>query len=210
MVRQEESQVISALREGDEAAFMRLVESYQGSLVRVATMIIGDAEVAREVVQETWIAVLKALPSFEARSSLKTWIFTILMNRARSAARREGRYVGLALEADETGERQPAVTSDRFRPDQAGVEAHGWITPPRSWEEMPEEVFLGGEVRRLIHTTIDTLPQQQREVITLRDVEGVSAEEACNILGVSESNQRVLLHRARSKVRRALEAYLGE
>ncbi|MCK6576633.1 MAG: sigma-70 family RNA polymerase sigma factor [Anaerolineae bacterium] len=210
MVREEETQIISALRGGDEAAFMRLVQSYQGSLVRVAAMIIGDAEVAQEVVQETWIAVLKALPTFEGRSSLKTWIFTILMNRARTAARREGRYIGLALETDESGDDLPTVTPDRFHPAQTGVEARGWITPPRSWEEMPEEVFLSGEVRRLIHRTIDTLPQQQREVITLRDVEGVSAEEACNILSVSESNQRVLLHRARSKVRRALEAYLGE
>ncbi|MBL8134556.1 MAG: sigma-70 family RNA polymerase sigma factor [Anaerolineae bacterium] len=210
MVREEESQIISALRAGDEAAFMRLVESYQGSLVRVAAMIIGDAEVAQEVVQETWIAVLKALPTFEGRSSLKTWIFTILMNRARTAARREGRYVGLVLETDESGDDQHTVASDRFHPAHTGVEAHGWVTPPRSWEEMPEQVFLSGEVRRLIHSTIDALPQQQREVITLRDVEGVGAEEACNILGVSESNQRVLLHRARSKVRRALEAYLGE
>ncbi|MBK8026805.1 MAG: sigma-70 family RNA polymerase sigma factor [Chloroflexi bacterium] len=210
MNRDDDLLLIQALRNGDEDAFMRLVELHQASLLRVATLIIGDEQVAQEVVQETWIAVLKGLHAFEGRSSLKTWIFTILMNRARTAARREGRYIGLALDVDETGEFETAVAADRFRPTHDQLEPHAWITPPRSWDEMPEQVFLSGEVRKVVIDAIETLPAQQREVITLRDVEGASAEEACNILSISESNQRVLLHRARSRVRRALEAYLGE
>lgn len=208
MSRDEEARIIEALKNGDEDEFMRLVDMLQPSLLRMAAMIVNDDTVAQEVVQETWIAVLKGLPNFEGRSSLKTWIFTILMNRARTVAKREGRYVGLALDtdADETSEHEAAVPADRF----TSHHPHHWITPPRAWEDLPEEYLDSAEVRDQIRAAIDALPPQQREVITLRDVEELSAEDACNILGISESNQRVLLHRARARVRRALERYFGE
>jgi RNA polymerase sigma-70 factor, ECF subfamily len=201
--RLDDMALLAGLRAGDEAAFTALVERYHGALLRLAQLYVPNRAVAEEVVQETWIGVLKGLSKFEGRSSLKTWIFHILLNRARTRGQREDRSLpfSAAFEADaETGE--PAVEPEWFKAD-------GWWGPhPHDWETIPEQRLLSQETRAVIHGAIEQLPPNQREVITLRDVEGWSSEEVCNALSISETNQRVLLHRARSKVRRALEQYL--
>jgi RNA polymerase sigma-70 factor (ECF subfamily) len=201
---------LEALRRGDEAAFVALLDRYHASLLRLAMLYVSNRAVAEEVVQETWLGVLQGLSRFEARSSLKTWIFHILMNRAKTRAQREGRSVpfsALANPQDEPDE--PAVDPDRFLPADHPRWPHHWASPPQSWGDLPEERLLAQETRAHIQQAIDALPASQREVIALRDVEGWSAGEVCNVLGLSEANQRVLLHRARSKVRRTLEQYLA-
>jgi RNA polymerase sigma-70 factor, ECF subfamily len=206
----DDAQLIEALRAGDEAAFTLLLERYHNALVRLAMIYVGDRTTAEDVVQETWVAVLQGIDRFEGRSSLKTWIFSILTNRAKTRGQREGRYVPLSslgdLEADDL---EPAVSPERFHPDE-GPWPHHWISMPRNWDYIPEERFSSREMRAQIQKAIDALPPNQREVITLRDIDELSSDEVCNILGISETNQRVLLHRARTKVRRALEQYLGE
>ena len=206
----DELNLIAALRQGDEAAFIALVELYQTALVRVALMYVSSRAAAEDVVQETWLGVLQGLSRFEGRSSLKTWIFRILSNRAKTRAVREGRAIAfsaLASSADDPAE--PAVDPSRFYPPEH--EYRGWwVSYPRSWEDVPESRLLARETRAQIMAAIETLPENQRTVISLRDVEGWTSEEVCNVLTISETNQRVLLHRARSKVRRALEYYLTE
>lgn len=156
------------------------------------------------------MAVLEGLPRFEGRSSLKTWIFRILTNRAKTRAIREGRSMPFASFADvQIEDDEPAVDPDRFRPPGAQW-AGGWVSFPATWEEQPEERALTMETRAYLERAIDTLPPNQREIITLRDVEGWSSEETCSLLSISEGNQRVLLHRARAKVRNALEKYFTE
>jgi RNA polymerase sigma-70 factor, ECF subfamily len=201
-----EPELVTALRAGDETAFAALVERYHPSLLRLARMYVREQSVAEEVAQETWLAVLNGIDRFEARSSLKTWLFRILTNRAKTRGERESRTVPFSSvgEADE-----PAVDPDRFRPE--GEQwAGGWKEFPHPWEGDPEMQLLAGETRRLILDTIEDLPPNQRTVITLRDIEGFDAEDVCNVLELSDTNQRVLLHRARSRVRRALEEYMEE
>jgi RNA polymerase sigma-70 factor (ECF subfamily) len=200
----DERALIEALRLGDEAAFMRLVEAYGPTLRRVARIYVPNAAVAEEVVQETWIGVLKGIDRFEGRSSLKTWILRILANIAKTRAERERRTIPFSSIGPAAAER--SVDPDRFLP--AGHEnARRWAFGPSKWET-PEESLLSGETRRVIDEAIEKLPPAQREVITLRDVEGWSSEDVRNALEISETNQRVLLHRARSKVRGAIERYL--
>ena len=186
---------------------MDLVVRWSPSMMRVARMYVPTAAVADDVVQETWLAVLQGLDRFEERSSLRTWVFSILVNRARTRGERERRSVPFSSVTPDSDE--PAVDPERFQGD-AERYPGGWKESPQPWEGDPEERLLAGEVRALILDAIEQLPPNQRAVITLRDIEGLSSEEARNVLDVSETNQRVLLHRARSKVRRALEAYLGE
>jgi RNA polymerase sigma-70 factor (ECF subfamily) len=193
----EEMQLIEALRAGDERAFEQLIRMYQAALLRVAQMYVSSRAVAEEVVQETWVAVLNGIDRFEGRSSLKTWIFRIAANRAKTRGEREGRI----LPFTSLGPPEQAVEGDRF--DHQGH----WASPPTDW---PEQRLLGQETQRMIENAIEMLPDTQRAVITLRDVQGWSADEVRNALELSETNQRVLLHRARSKVRRALEEYLAE
>jgi RNA polymerase sigma-70 factor (ECF subfamily) len=199
-----EADLIAALRRGDEKSFVAVVEEHHSALIRLAVMYVHDRAVAEEVVQETWLGILRGLPGFEGRSSLKTWITRILLNTARTRARRESRTVPFS-QTDANSDDEPAVDPDRFDP-----ESHEWVSAPRDWETMPEQRLLSRETRAKVQEAIEALPPQQREVITLRDVEGWSAAEVCNALEVSESNQRVLLHRARSKVRRALEDYVDQ
>jgi RNA polymerase sigma-70 factor (ECF subfamily) len=203
-VREEE--LVERLRAGDEAAFAALVDRYQPSLVRLARMYVRDRSTAEEVAQETWLAVLNGIDRFEGRSSFKTWLFRILTNRAKTRGQREARSVPFSS-IGEPGE--PAVDPDRF---QGEGEQHpgGWRVFPTPWEGDPEERLLAGETRALILDTIEQLPPNQRAVITLRDIDGFSAEEVRNVLDVSDTNQRVLLHRARSRVRRVLEQYLED
>ena len=204
----DEPQLISALRAGDDSAFMQLVDAYHAKMVRLARSFVGDAMVAEEVAQEAWLGVLRGVQRFEGRSSLQTWIFTILTNCARTHARREQRTLPFsdvfALEEDD----EPTVDPGRFQ--QEGRWRGHWHDGPSSWREIPENRILAQETLDLVRTAIDALPPNQRTVILLRDVDGVEAADVCNILQISESNQRVLLHRARAKVQAALARYLGE
>lgn len=205
----DEVEIVRALRGRDEAAFAALAREYHGSLLRVAQVYVSSRAVAEEVVQETWIGVLNGLDRFEGRSTLKTWIFRILTNIAKTRAQREGRTLPFSALQRPGAVPEAAVEPDRFRPpDDPSWPGH-WAAQPQSWNA-PEERLLGAEVRGVVGEAIEVLPPAQRAVITLRDVEGWPADEVCNALELSETNQRVLLHRARSKVRRALEDYLAE
>ncbi len=204
----DEAQLIDALRRHDEAAFVRLVERYQGPLLRLALVYAGSRAVAEDVVQDTWLGVLQGIHKFESRSSFKTWLFRILVNRARTRAEREGRTLPFSALGDATIESgESAVPAHRFLGATDPQWPHHWASPPKAWGDSPEDQLLARETLDLIALEIARLPSAQREVITLRDVEGWSAEEACNVLGITETNQRVLLHRARSRVRRALESH---
>ena len=186
--------------DGDEAAFVALVDGNHAMLLRVARTFVASEAVAEEVVQETWLAVLEGLRGFEGRSSLRTWIFRILSNRARTRGVREARSVPFSsLEKDNEA---PAVDPSRFGPNGR------WQEPLPRWDEdTPESLLVAGEIGAVIQRAIEELPPGQRAVLTLRDAGELSAEEACNVLGISETNQRVLLHRARSRIRAALERY---
>jgi RNA polymerase sigma-70 factor (ECF subfamily) len=200
--------LIQALRERDEAAFVALVDRYQGQLVRLAMMYVSSRAVAEEVAQETWIGVLQGIDRFEGRSAFRTWLFRILTNQAKRRGERESRIVPFsALAPADAGDDRPVVDPDRFNPEGSPYAGH-WTAHPRDWQQSPELHLLADETRELVRQAIETLPPNQRLVITMRDVEGWPSEDVCNVLSISETNQRVLLHRARAKVRRALEQYL--
>jgi RNA polymerase sigma-70 factor, ECF subfamily len=199
--------VIEALRRGDETAFARLVDLYHTSLRRVARLYISDRAVADEVVQDTWLGVIQGIWAFEGRSSLKTWIFRILINRAKSRAAREGRTVPFARFDAEVDVAGAAVAPDRFWPADHPTEPGHWTHPLTDLGASPERRLLAREAREQFQNAIEALPENQRLVLVLRDVEGRSTEEVCNALGFQETNVRVLLHRARAKVRVALEPY---
>lgn len=189
---------------------MELVEQYHKRLQRVAVSYVGSWAVAEEVAQETWLAVLQGIDNFAGRSSLQTWIFRILMNRARTRGAREARSIAFAdLARVELDRAEPSVDPDMFLPAH-DPDAGWWAVHPASWEHLPEERLLAAETRAVIDATIAALPETQRTVITLRDVEGWPADEVCQLLELSDANQRVLLHRARARVRRALEQYFSE
>ena len=200
-----EAELLARLRAGDERAFEEMVESYHGTMLAVARTYVSSRAVAEEVVQEAWVGVLKGLDRFEGRSSLKTWILRILVNTAMTRGGREARSVPFSSLAplDE----EAAVEPERFRSADDGFPGH-WNAYPADWHSLPEERLLGRETIEVVKGAIETLPAAQRAVITLRDVQGCSAEEVCTTLEVSEGNQRVLLHRARSRVRAALERHL--
>ena len=201
-------ELVDALRAGDESAFMRLVERLQPQMLRIARMYVSTTAVAEEVVQEAWVGVLKGLDGFEGRSSLRTWILRILVNTAKTRGQREARSIPFSSLWSPEPDAEPTVSPDRFLP--AGDEWAGhWAEEPASWDSVPEARLLSHETLRHVGEAIETLPPNQREVIRMRDVLGWSSAEVCNALEISETNQRVLLHRARAKVRRALESYLG-
>src|SRR5262245_7964467 len=204
----DDGSVVEALRQGDEGAFARLVDQYHASLRRVARLYIANYAVADEVVQDTWLGVIRGIWAFEGRSSLKTWIFRILINRAKTRAAREGRMVPFARFDVEVETAEAAVAPERFQPADHPTEPGHWMHSPLALGASPERRLLAREVREQLRTAIDALPEHQRLVLILRDVEGCSTEEVCNALGVQETNARVLLHRARAKVRSALEPYL--
>lgn len=206
-VQLDERELVVALRRGDEAAFETLVELYNVPLRRFALTFVRSAAVADEVVQETWLGVISGIARFEGRSSLKTWIFQILTNTAKTRAEREGRTVPLSSLAAVGDE--PAVDPSRFLDEQHARWPGHWAAPPTRWSEIPDEALFGHETLAALKDAIATLPEMQRRVIELRDVTGSSSQEVCDLLGVSEANQRVLLHRARSKVRQALEDRLS-
>ena len=203
----DEIAVVNLLRAGDEAVFTSLVEQYHASLVRLAHLFVRDGAMAEELAQETWLAVLQGLNNFEGRSSLKTWIFTILTNKAKTRGKREKRSVAFS-DLDDPASNSPTVAPDRFRDASEGMWEGHWVNGPTPWRDIPEDSHLYNETMQVILRSIDTLPETQRAVITLHDVHELQSNEVCNILGISETNQRVLLHRARAKVRQALEDYL--
>ena len=188
-----EAELVERLRAGDEAAFATLVREHHASLVRLAATFVGSTAVAEEVAQETWLAVVRGVHRFEGRSSFKTWLFHILANRARTVAGRERR-------AEPVGDEE---VLERF-------DARGhWAEPPVAWSDRVDDRITAQQLVPAVREALSSLPATQRQVLVLRDVEGISAHEVAGLLGVSDGNQRVLLHRARSKVRAALEAGVG-
>jgi RNA polymerase sigma-70 factor (ECF subfamily) len=203
----DDRRILAGLRRGDAAAFAMLVDRHSGAMLRVALAYVPTRAAAEEVVQDTWIAVIRGLDGFEGRSSLQTWIFRILVNVAMRAGARERRsmpFSALAA-AEDTGE--PAVDPARFLPaDHERFPGH-WAIPPAAWPT-PEDGLLAGEIREVIAAAVAALPAAQRTVISLRDIEGWSSDEVAEALEISPGNQRLLLHRARSRVRAAIERYI--
>jgi RNA polymerase sigma-70 factor (ECF subfamily) len=197
--------LVAALRAGDEMAFARLVRLYDPMLRRVARNYVSSDAVAAEVVQDTWLAVVEGLDRFEGRSSLRTWIVRILMNQARTRGVREKRTVPFSS-VGPADEDIGGFDPDRFQ--RNGAQARAWAQPPNDWATLPAERLEAAETRDVVRSAIASLPDQQRTVISLRDVEGWSSAEVRDALDLSEVNQRVLLHRARGSVRRALDSYL--
>jgi RNA polymerase sigma-70 factor (ECF subfamily) len=203
----EDPSLVERLRAGDEAAFMSLVEQLQPAMLRVARMYVSTTAVAEEVVQDAWLGVLRGLDSFEGRSSLRTWIFRILTNIAKTRGQREGRSLPFASLAGDDLD-APAVDPDRFDTPEGSSRGH-WSTLPDDWTGIPEDRLLSRETLEIIGTAIQGLPPMQAEVIRLRDALDWTSEEVRNALDLTETNQRVLLHRARAKVRGALERYFS-
>jgi RNA polymerase sigma-70 factor, ECF subfamily len=191
-----DADLLDRLRAGDEHAFAVLVGRYRPAMLRLASGYVPSRAVAEEVVQDTWVGVLRGIGGFEGRSSVRTWLFRILVNRAQTAGVRERR----SLAVEDMG---PVVDQSRF--DQSGH----WIAPPEAWVEQAEDRLVAAKMAGRVRLAIDDLPARQREVVSLRDIEGLSGEEVCAVLGISDANQRVLLHRGRSKLRQILESEFG-
>ena len=205
----EDACLVESLRLGDEAAFALLLDTYHARMVRMALVYVSSYAVAEEVVQETWLAVVRGLDRFEARSSLKTWIFGILTNQSKARGQCEGRSVVFSATWNpDVAPGDPAVDPERFRA--VEPDRDHWVSFPHSWEGIPEEQFLARETRACIAQALSALPANQRAVMTLNDIEGWPTHEACEVLGISTANQRVLLHRARSRVRGVLERYFDQ
>lgn len=199
-----EERLVQALRSGEEAAFLELVNLYHGSMLRVASGYVKSRASAEEVVQEAWLGVLKGLHLFEGRCSLRSWIFQILVNCAKTRGVRDGRAIPMSALAGAEDEAE-LVPAERFRDGEHRWAGH-WADPPEPW---PDARVESGEMLALVRDALETLPESQRTVMSLRDVEGWDSDEVCDLLRISEANQRVLLHRARSKVRAYLEAKLA-
>jgi RNA polymerase sigma-70 factor (ECF subfamily) len=203
----DDDRLIAALRQGDEAAFVALLDRYHASLLRLALSYVSTRAVAEEVVQETWLGLLQSLGRFEGRSSLRTWLFRILVHRALARATRESHSVSFSDLARHDAASGPSVTPERFLPASHRWAGH-WSAPLPHWEDLPDECVLTQELRACLEAALADLPPRQRVVVTLRDVEGWTAAEVCQVLELTEGNQRVLLHRARARLRRALEDYV--
>jgi RNA polymerase sigma-70 factor (ECF subfamily) len=203
----QDAELVEALRRGDEAAFAGLADELNGPLMRLALVHVPSRAVAEEVVQDTWVGVIRGIDRFEGRSSLRTWIFQILLNNARTRGQRERRTLPFSSlrRSNPEGRDEPAVDADRFQGRRGEYPGH-WARPPAEWDS-PEERLAGDAAREVLLSAISKLPERQREVLALRDIQGYTAEDVCNALRLTETNQRVLLHRARSKVRAALERH---
>jgi RNA polymerase sigma-70 factor (ECF subfamily) len=206
VAKPEDLELVQRILAGDERAFAQLIDAHHASMERLARVYVHSADVASEVVQETWMAVLTGLQRFEGRSALKTWIFRILTNKAKTRGVREGRTVPFSSLGREDDDREPAVEADRF------TSRGKWADPPTGWgHDSPEAILQRKDSMQALRAAIDTLPASQRAVVTMRDVDGWESEDVCNVLEISETNQRVLLHRGRTKLRKALEQlYRGE
>jgi RNA polymerase sigma-70 factor (ECF subfamily) len=207
MTAEQELELVAALRSGDEAAFATLVDQYTPSMLRVARGYVPSHEIAEEVVQETWIALVKGIAKFEGRSSLRTWLFAVMINIAKARGIRERRDTDAAIAAFTGGTVDPA----RFRAGDDPWPGH-WKDndEPSPFPDTPEGSVLGDELVAVARRALDELPERQKMVVTLRDMLGFDSDEVCELLDISVANQRVLLHRGRAVVRRALEAYLGD
>jgi RNA polymerase sigma-70 factor, ECF subfamily len=195
------------LQAGDEVAFAELVDALSPLLLRVAMAHLPSRFLAEDVVQETWLAVIQGVAGFQGRSTVKTWVVSILLNKARTKAEREGRSMAFSALTGADDEDGPAVSPERFLgPDHPEWPGH-WTAPPDPWEQNPENCLLARETLAQVMAAIESLPTQQRLVIVMRDVNGFTADEVEGLLGLSSGNQRVLLHRARSRVRTQLEAH---
>jgi RNA polymerase sigma-70 factor, ECF subfamily len=199
----EDARLVEGLRAGDEAAFAAVIRMYGAGMLRVAEMYVSSRAVAEDVVQEAWVGVLRGIGRFEGRSSLKTWLYRIVANTAKTRGVRESRSVPFSSLGD--GGDEGTVDADRFLGSGERFPGH-WAVPPQAWA--PEGRLLSEETLEVVERAIDKLPPAQRAVITMRDVQGFTSEEVCNALDLTETNQRVLLHRARAKVRSALEEYM--
>jgi len=200
-----DEQIVSALRAGDERTFRALFERSYPMMKRVARTYVASDAVADEIVQDTWIAIMTGIERFEGRSALGTWMFSILTNQAKTHGARERRALPLSsLTPDD--DKGPAVNPDRFQKDDEAFPGH-WATPPRPWQK-PDRRLLSLEVRGQLKEALAQLPERQRLIVVLRDVEGLSAEEVRHLLDLSPENQRVLLHRGRSRLRALLEEYI--
>ncbi len=192
----EDAELVARLRAGEEQAFVALAARHHAAMLRLARSYVASQAIAEEVVQDTWLGVLRGLDGFAGRSSFQTWLLSILVNRARSTGVREQRSVAV-------GDAGPAVDRSRF--DASGA----WMSPPQHWIEDSEDRMLAQGLAERIQSALHELPERQREVVMLRDVDGLSGQEVCEVLQISEANQRVLLHRGRSRLRAALETELG-
>jgi RNA polymerase sigma-70 factor (ECF subfamily) len=205
---QEERSLIGRLRTGDEGAFDELVNKHHSGLIRMALGHVADREVAEEVVQDTWMAVIEGLARFEGRSSLRTWIFGILIHKAKDRGVREKRHATFSDFESHNDDNDEAVDPSRFH--QSGEWAGHWAFPPQPWDDQtPEKLLASQQAVRAMNKAIESLPKTLKEVLVLRDVEGVDAKEACEILKITETNLYVRLHRARERVRVAVESFLG-
>jgi RNA polymerase sigma-70 factor (ECF subfamily) len=184
-----EAELVAQLRGGDEAAFTEIVERYHAQLIHLASTFVRTAEAAEDAAQETWIALIKGIERFEERSSLRTWLFQVCVNRARTIGAREHRSVPV----EEIG---PAVDAASF------TTSGAWTSPPRPWPEEREDVLCDAATVEQIREAIRDLPELQRAVVTMRDIDGLPAPDVCRILSITASNQRVLLHRGREQIRR--------
>jgi RNA polymerase sigma-70 factor (ECF subfamily) len=200
----DDSRVIDALMVGDEATFRSLVEYYQPRLVRLAQIYVHDRTLAEDVTQEAWLGMLTGLNRFAGHSSLKTWLFGILINCARASRRRESHTIPFSMFDDPEVDVPPSVAPERFHPAGHRWQGH-WATPPEEW---PEEHLMKVETRRQVEQAVLRLPPNQRVVVTLRDLDGWTATEVCDVLGLTAVNQRVLLHRARTRLRQEIDAYI--
>jgi len=200
---------VEAMLRGDERAFTTVVERYAAPMLRVALLYVRDVALAEEVVQETWVAALRGLDRFEQRSSFKTWLFTILVNDARRRGTREARSTPFSALASQELAPADQPDAERFFSADHPRWPGAWSTVVSSWD-LPEERLLAAETQSRLLDALATLPEAQRLVFTLRDVEGFSAEEVCNLLELTDSNQRVLLHRARLRIRHELEIYFEQ
>ena len=205
----DDAAIVAALRRGDEAAFTALVHQYQSLMLRVARGYCRDPRVAEEVVQETWMALLEGIDRFEGRASLKTWIFRVLVKRAITRGTRERRQVPFSSLGPADEEDGPTVDPDRFLPADHPRFAGHWAAYPGDWNTLPHERLESRETIQAVRQAIEELPERQRTVIAMRDIGGFSPEEVCEALDLSDGNQRVLLHRARAKVREAIERQVG-
>jgi RNA polymerase sigma-70 factor (ECF subfamily) len=209
-IASDDVRLVEALRAGDEQAFAEVMARYGGLMLRVASLHVSSRAVAEEVVQEAWLGVISGINRFEGRSSFKTWLFRILTNIAKTRGEREGRCIPFSsLAASEAESDEASVDPDRFLPSGERWASY-WASTPRRFDELPESRLLSTETLGVAEAAIGTLPDAQRTVITMRDVTGFTSDEVCEALGISEVNQRVLLHRARTKVRRALEHHFEE